>query len=330
MNFVRSAGRVSAVALACASTFIISTAASTAIAQTYPNKPVTVYVGFAAGGGGDILTRAYSQELSKNLGQPFVVDNRAGANGMVAAGALAKSAPDGYTLGMAVPALLTNALLVPSVPYKVTDFQPIGGMATTPMVLVAHPEVKAKNVKEFIALAKSQPGKLNYAGAGPASSAQLFMELFNYKAGIQTAHIPYKGGAPGMAATMAGETAVTWVSTAQGLPLIEAGKLRPLAVSTPKRVPALKDVPTMAESGVPGFTLDVWFGIQAPAGTPRPIVDKLNAEMNKIAKSPEMQDRLQKMAVMPIYGSADDFGAIQKAEYASWAELFKHVKVSAE
>jgi tripartite-type tricarboxylate transporter receptor subunit TctC len=304
--------------------------ATPALAQQYPTRSVTVLVGFAAGGGGDILTRAYAAELGKALGQSFVVENRAGANGMVAASALAKAAPDGYTLGMSVPALLTNALLVPTVPYKLTDFQPVGMMAATPMVLVANPGVAAKSVKEFVALAKAQPGKLNYAGAGAASTAQLFMELFNFKTGIQTAHIPYKGGAPGMAATLSGETAVTWVSTAQGLPLINAGKLRALGVSTAKRVPSLPDVPTMREAGVPGFELDVWFGYWAPAATPRPIVDKLNAEMNRIAKSPEMQARLEKLGVLPLTGSPEDVAAIQKAEIDQWTELFKHVKISTE
>ena len=170
-----------------------------ALAQNYPSRPVTVLVGFAAGGGGDILTRAYAAELGKALNQSFVVENRPGANGMVAASALAKAAPDGYTLGMSVPALLSNALLVPTVPYKLSEFQPVGLMAATPMVLVMNPGVPAKNVKESVAMAKAQPGKINYAGAGAASSAQLFMELFNFKAGIQTAHIPYKGGEIGRA-----------------------------------------------------------------------------------------------------------------------------------
>ncbi|MBM3345228.1 MAG: tripartite tricarboxylate transporter substrate binding protein [Betaproteobacteria bacterium] len=305
-------------------------AAAPAHAQQYPTRAVTVLVGFAPGGGGDILTRAYAAELGKALGQTFVVENRAGANGMLAAGALAKAAPDGYSLGMSVPALLTNAMLVPTVPYKLADFQPVGMMAATPMVLVVNPGVQAKSVKEFVALAKAQPGKINYAGAGAASTAQLFMELFNFKTGISTAHIPYKGGAPGMASTVAGETAITWVSTAQGLPLIGAGKLRALAVSTGKRVPSLPDVPTLRESGVPGFVLDVWFGYWAPAATPRPIVDRLNTEMNRIAKSPEMQGRLEKLGVLPLTGSPEDAAAIQKAEIDQWTELFKHVKISAE
>lgn len=302
--------------------------ASSAMAQNYPSKPVTVLVGFAAGGGGDILTRAYAAELGKAFNQSFVVENRPGANGMVAASALAKAAPDGYTLGMSVPALLTNALLVPTVPYKLSEFQPVGLMAATPMVLVMNPNVPAKNVKEFVAMAKAQPGKINYAGAGVASTAQLFMELFNFKAGIQTAHIPYKGGAPGMASTVAGETAITWVSTAQGLPLINAGKLRAIAVSTEKRVPSLPDVPTMKEAGVNDFVLDVWFGYWAPAGTPRPIVDRLNAEMNRINKSPEMQARLDKLSVLPMFGSPEDVARVQQAEINQWTELFKHVKIS--
>jgi tripartite-type tricarboxylate transporter receptor subunit TctC len=327
MNFVRTAARALAIAI------LSITSATPAFAQNYhyPTKPVRVLVGFAPGGGGDILSRAYAAELEKALGQPFLVENRPGANGMIAAGALAKAAPDGYTLAMTVPAVLTNALLVPSTPYKVpNDFQPIAGMATTPMLLVVNPDFPARTVKEFVALAKVKPGSINYAGAGAASSAQLFMEYFNYKAGIKTTHIPYQGGAPGMTATVAGDTAVTWVSTAQGLPLVKAGKLRAIAVSTPKRIAALPDVPTMVEAGVPGYALDVWFGYAAPAGTPKPIVDKLNAEMNRIARSPAMLERLEKMGVIPMYGSADDFAAVQKAEYDRWAELFKHVTIKAD
>ena len=302
-----------------------------ALAQNYPTKPVRVIVGFAPGGGGDILSRAFASEMEKALGQPFLVENRPGANGLVAAGQLAKLPADGYTLGMTVPAVFTNALLVPNTPYKVpNDFQPIGMMATTPMLLVVHPKVQANSVKEFIALAKASPGKVNYAGAGNASTVHLFMELLNYKAGIQTTHIPYGGGGPGMASTVAGDTDVTWVSTVQGLPLVNAGKLKVLAVSTAQRIKSLPNVPTMIEAGVPGFAVDVWFGYHAPAGTPRPIVERLNAEMNRIARTPDMLARIDKLGAVPMYGSAEDFAAVQKAEVDRWTELFKHVTIKVE
>jgi len=304
-----------------------------ASAQSYPTKPVRILIGYAPGGASDVLTRAFAEELSKSLGQPFIVENRPGANGVTAAVQLAKSTPDGYTIGIAVPSNVTNMLLhkAGEQPYDfVKDFAPIAPMASTPMILVVTPSLPVKNVKELIDMAKSKPGQINYAGAGAASTAQLFMELMNYKAGIKMTHVPYKGGAPGMLATMTGEVATTWVSTVAGLSTIKAGKLRPLAVSTTKRIPSLPDVPTIAEAGVPGFVADVWFGLQAPGGTPKAIVDKLNSEIQRISKTPAMQERIANIGAIAMYQSPEQFAATIAAESAVWSDLFKHVKISTE
>jgi len=302
-------------------------------AQDYPTKAVHVLVGYAPGGGADILTRAFAGELQKALGQPFVVENRPGANGILAAAQLAKSAPDGYTLGVAVPSNVTNMLLYKSGDERydfVKDFAPIAPMATTPLILVVHPSLPVNNVKELIALAKAKPGEINYAGAGSASSAQLFMELMNYKAGIKMTHVPYKGGSPGLMATLSGEVSATWVSTAVGLSHIKAGKLKALAVSTEKRIPALPDVPTLSEAGVPGYIADVWYGLQAPAGTPKAIIQKLNSEMTRIAKTPQMQERIEKLGAIPLYATPEQFAATIAAEGSLWSELFKNVQIKTD
>jgi tripartite-type tricarboxylate transporter receptor subunit TctC len=288
-------------------------------------------VGYAPGGGGDVLARAFAAELSKSLGQPVIVDNRPGANGMIALAQLAKSAPDGYTLGVANPFDITAALLYEGeMQYDIEkDFAPVAPMATTPLFLVVTPSLGVSNVQELVALAKSKPGALNFGTGGVGAPNHMFMELLNYKTGAKMTHVPYKGGAQSSAAVVSGEVAATWVSGPQGLPLIRAERLKPLAVSSAVRSSVLPDVPTMTESGVSGFALDTWFGIQAPAATPRAIVELLNAEITRIAKSPEMLERIEKSGSVPLYASPEQFAAIFAREAALWRDLLKNVEIKA-
>ena len=299
---------------------------SHAIAQSYPTRPVRLLVGFPPGGSADILARVFATELEKPLGQPMVVENRPGADGLLAAGLLAKATPDGYTLGVVVPGNVTNLLLYKGkdVPYDVAkDFAPIAPMATTPLVLVVTPSLPVNSVKDLVALAKAKSGALNYGSAGHGSSHQFFTELMNNKTGIKITHVPYQGGGPAIRATMAGEVAMTWVSVASGSAQIQAGTLKPLATSLKTRLPSMPNVPTMIESGIAGYAADVWLGIQAPAGTPRPVIARINAEMNGISKSPSMLDRFSKMGMIPMYQTPEEFTATIADEAAKWSGLLK-------
>jgi tripartite-type tricarboxylate transporter receptor subunit TctC len=296
------------------------------IAQTYPDRPIKILVGFAPGGGGDTLARAFAADLNKSLGWSVVVENRPGANSMIAAGVLAKSPPDGYTLGVSSPPDITNALIYGNVaPYKISDFVPVAPMATLPLVLVVTPSFPANNIKEFIALAKEKPGAINYGTAGVGAPNHLFMELFAYKTGIKLTQIPYKGGSQSAAAVLAGEVQAAWVSGPQAMPQIRAGKFKPLAISSRHRHPSLPDVPTMIESGVPGFAVDTWFGIHAPAGTPPEIVKLLNAEITRIAKSKEMLERIEKSGSIPLYATPAEFAEMVNNEAKLWQDLFENV-----
>lgn len=301
-------------------------AVAPAAAQTYPDRPIHLLVGFAPGGGGDVLARAFGAELSKSLGQSVIVENRPGASGMIAAAAVAKALPDGYTLGVSSPPDITNPLINGSVAnYKITDFVPVAPMATLPLVLVVTPSFPVSNVKEFIELAKAKPGAINYGTAGIGAPNHLFMELFAYKAGIKLTQIPYKGGAQAAAALLAGDVQAAWVSGPQAMPQIRAGKFKPLAISSRARNSELPGVPTMQESGVPGFAVDTWFGIHAPAGTPPAIVKLLNADITRIAKTPEMVQRIEKLGSLPLYATPEEFAEMVANEAKLWQDLFQNV-----
>ena len=306
--------------------FLLGFALGPAIGQTYPDKPIRILVGFAPGGGGDTLARAFQPELSKALGQSVVVENRPGANSMIAAGLVAKSPPDGYTLGVSSPPDITNALIYGNIAaYKITDFVPVAPMATLPLLLVVTPSFPANNVKEFIELAKAKPGYINYGTAGVGAPNHLFMELFAHKMGLKLTAIPYKGGAQSAAAVLAGDVHAAWVSGPQAMPQIKAGRFKPLAISSRTRNAALPDVPTMLESGVPGFAVDTWFGIHAPAGTPPAIVKQLNAEITRIAKSKEMVERIEKSGSIPLYLTPEEFADLVNNEAKLWKDLFENV-----
>ena len=316
-------------AMACG-VVIASLFAGLAQAQAWPNRPMRFVVGFAPGGGSDILTRAYAAELEKVFGQPMVVENRAGANGIIAMDSVAKSAPDGLNVAVAINSTVTNTLLKKDMPYDLwKDIAPVVMFAATPLVLVVHPDVPAKTTREFIDLIKANPGKLNYGSPGNGSPIHLFQELLSLNVGLNIKHIPYKGGAPSMTATLSNEVQANWVSTVQSLPLIQAGRLRPLAVSTTQRSPTLPDVPAVAEA-VPGYSADVWFAFVVRAGTPQANINRLNAEVNRITKSPAMAERVAKLGALSLTNTPAEFEKFLRDDAEKWGELFKKVTIKAD
>ena len=273
---------------------LMACVAPAAFAQAYPNHSIRLVVPFPAGGTTDILARDVAKRLTDTLGQPVVVDNRPGAAGNIGADLVAKAAPDGYTLLMGtVGTHAINSSLYAKMPYDhVKDFVPVVLVAGVPNVLVVNPSVPVNSVADLIKLAKAKPGSINFASSGSGTSIHLSGELFKTMAGVDITHVPYKGSSPALADLMGGQVQIMFDNLPSSLALIRSGKLRAVAVTSLKRAPALPDVPTVAESGLPGFEASSWFGILAPAGTPAPIVAKLNAEVNKWLQSPEAKEQL--------------------------------------
>ncbi len=303
---------------------------SAAMAQpTFPNKPVRILVGFAPGGGTDILARALAQQLTDSLGQPVTVDNRAGAGGIIATELGAKSPPDGYTLLVGSAAgFAINPNLMSKLPYDpVKDFAPVGLFATLSYAVVVHPSLPVRSVKELIALAKARPGELNFGSAGNGSATQLAIEQFLVQAGVKMTHVPYKGNTPAMTALMSGEVALVFDPVLTSLPQIKAKRIRGLAVSTAQRSALLPELPTIAEAALPGYEAGNWFGIFAPAGTPRAVVEQLNGAINKAMSSPEMRDRLRNQGAEPLVGTPDDLAKHVQRELAKYAIIVKQAGV---
>ncbi len=297
-----------------------------AAAGDYPEKPIRFIVPYAAGGTTDLLSRAIAQKLSEALGQGVVPDNRPGAGGNVGAEIAAKSPPDGYTMLMApVSPMAINVTLYGSKmafnPEK--DFAPVTLVAKVPLVVVVNPSVPAKTLLELIALAKSKPGQLNYGSAGNGSSNHLVGEMLKTAAGINMVHIPYRGGGPGMMALVAGQIDVLIGQVPTVTPMVNAGRLRALAVSGAQRSPALPDVPTMAEAGLPGFDATAWYSIVVPAGTPKPIISRLNAELVKILKSPDIRARLVSEGADVETSTPEELGAFVHAEIQKWSKAVR-------
>jgi tripartite-type tricarboxylate transporter receptor subunit TctC len=273
--------------------------------STYPSKPIRLIVAFPAGGSTDIVARLVGQKLGEKLGQQVVIDNRGGAGGTIGTEIAARATPDGYTLTMGTTS--THVIAVGA--YKalrydpVKDFEPITLVASTPYLLVVNPAVKANSLKEFIALAKSQPGKLNYASAGTGTTTQLAMEMLKMAAGIDVLHIPFGGNGPAGVATIGGQVQALFGSMPAVLPQAKAGRLRPLAVGTPKRSPALPEVPSVSEF-YPGFDASLWLGFFAPKGTPAPILKRLNTELTAIAKSPDMKEQFERNGADPLWSNS--------------------------
>jgi len=298
--------------------------------QSWPSKPIRYIVPFPPGAFNDTLARIMSSELPKALGQPVLVENRPGGNTIIGTEAAAKSAPDGYTLfGAALPFSVIQSLYKTS--FDVTkDFAPITLAGTTPNLLVANPNVPVNSVKELIASAKATPGGLNYASTGNGTSNHLSFELFKSMTGTVITHIPYKGSAPAVTDLIAGQVQVMFDNTPNVLPHVKAGKLKAIAVSSKKRSSLAPDVPTVDEAGVPGYDVTVWFGILAPAGTPREIVQRLNTEMVKIMRSPEITDRFNKSGVDVVASSPDEFSVFLKSEVARWAKVVQDANIKAD
>jgi tripartite-type tricarboxylate transporter receptor subunit TctC len=303
-----------------------------AMAQAYPNKPIRMIVGFPPGGGTDVVARVIAQKLTEWYGQAVTVENRAGATGTIGADVVAKSAPDGYTLIMGhVNSTGIAPNLMAKLPYDpIKDFAAVAYVGYVPNVLAVHPSVNVKSVKELVALLKANPGKFNYASSGNGSTQHLAGELFKQLTGTNIVHVPYKGSGDAIKDLLAGVVAMNFDTMPPVLPHIQAGKLRGLAISTPKRLAQLPDVPTFLEEGITGFDVANWYGVMAPAGTPRDIVTKLNADINKAMQVPEVRQRLEAVGTQLNEQSAAAFEAYMKAEVAKYAKLIKDIGVKVE
>jgi tripartite-type tricarboxylate transporter receptor subunit TctC len=301
---------------------VLALAAPFAPAQSYPKGPVHVIVPFPAGGGVDAAGRILAQKLSDSFGKTFVIENRGGANGNIGTEVAAKSASDGSTLLFTGAGFVTNPSLYKSVPYDpVKDFDPISLMALGPNVLVVHPSLPVRSVAELIALAKAQPGKIGFAGSGSGSTPHLAGELFNVMAGVQMIHIPYRGSGPAMIGLLAGEAPVMFLPAINAGPHVASGRLRALAVTSRERLAAMPELPTVAESGLPGYESSQWYGLLAPAGTRSEVLDLLNARVANIMQSSDMKARMTSDGLVPIGGSREQFAAHIKSEIAKWAKV---------
>jgi tripartite-type tricarboxylate transporter receptor subunit TctC len=315
------------IALVLCSLFVVAAGAQDA----YPSRPVRFILPFPPGGGTDILGRVIAEQLSASLGQPVVTENRGGAGGNVGAEAAAHSAPDGYTIVLVAPSLAISPSLYSKLNYDpVKDLAPIGLVATVPNVMITNPAVEAKNLQEFIALARSRPGAMNYGSGGAGTSNHLAGELFNIVTGAKLVHVPYKGVNLAMQGILAGEIQLVFIGIPAALPHIKAGKLRALALVAPQRSPALPEVPTVAEAGLKDFEVTTWYGIMTPAGTPRPIVSRLNAELVKIMHTPEVKERLAGMATDPLTSTPEEFAAYLKQEIAKWGDVVRKANLKAD
>src|SRR5689334_10657622 len=309
-----------------------SLAATAVLAQVYPGKPIRLIVPFAAGGGNDNVARLVGKRLADSLGQPAVIDNRPGAGGVVGAELAAKSAPDGYTLFLGgVGSHAINPNLHAKLPYDpIKDFAPVSLLAQAPLVLVVHPSVPVHDVAEFIAYARAHPGRLNFASNGNGSSSQLAAVMFGSMAGVDMVHVPYKGLAPALTDLLAGEVQLMFSSVVAILPHIKAGKLRAIAVTGAKRLASMPELPTIAESGLPGYEASSWYGILAPAGTPRDIVVRLNAELAKALEQPEVRNSLLAEGAEPAGGSPERFAAHIRAEMERLGKIIRDAKIRLE
>ncbi len=298
--------------------------ASTAAAQTFPSRPVRLLIPYPPGGSAELLARPIAKRLGEVWGQPVVLDFKAGAGGTIATDALAKAAPDGHALIMVLAAHAINASLYPKLPYDtLKDFAPVTLAASLPLVLEVNPAVPARSASELIALARAKPGSLNYASAGNGNTSHLIGELFKATAGIEMQHVPYKGSGPAVVALMGGEVQLMFDSLSSSLAQIQAGKLRPLAVASRVRSPALPNVPTIAESALPGFVVEGWYGFLAPAGTPKSLVARISRDINDAMAHPETRERIVSLGYDVLGSTPEQFDAHIRAEVTRWAKVVK-------
>lgn len=293
-------------------------------AQGYPNRAIRMVVPVTPGGATDTNARIVSQRLSEQLGVPVVVDNRPGAGHMLGTEIVARAAPDGYTLVIGAPELSINPSLQPKVPYdSLRDFAPVSQTVSQQYVLSTHPSVPVKSVKEFIALAKARPGQFNYGSSGIGSANHLGGVLFQEMTGTKLAHIPFKGASPAAIALMSGEIDFMFSSTTAAVAQVKRGRLRAIAVTVTERFSEMPDIPTVSEAGVPGFVITGWFGVLAPAGTPREIINKLHAEIVKIVQHPAVKERFASLGTVPVGSSPEEFAAFLRTEIEKWSRVVK-------
>jgi len=318
MNLGRQLTRIAVLALALG-------AVSGALAQTaYPTKPVKLVVPYSAGGPADIYARFVGDRLQKATGQPFVIENRPGAGAIIGTDAVAKSPPDGYTLLMMSNTHTVNESLFTRKPYTLLrDLAPISPVNYSDLILVVHPSVPANNLKELIALAKAKPGALNYASSGPGTPYHMAGELFKAMAGIDVVHVPHKGSAEARTDVLAGNVQMMFDAITTMAPLVQSGKVRAIATSGKTRSSITPNVPTMSEAGLPGYDAVIWLGVMAPAGTPKPIIEALNADIQKIANAPDVKDTWAKQGAVPMHMSAEEFGKFMEQDIEKWAKVVK-------
>jgi tripartite-type tricarboxylate transporter receptor subunit TctC len=306
--------------------------AGTALAQAWPSKPIRLMVPFPPGGSTDIVARIVAQKLGERLGQPLVIENRGGGGGTIGTAATARTAPDGYNLAVASTSTHVVAPGVyPKLEYDpIKDFTPIGLMAVSPYLLVVNPAVPAKNLKELVVLAKERPGKLNYASAGIGSTTHLAMEMLKAATSTFMLHIPYNGNGPAGTAVVGGQVEILFGSLPALLPHAKSGRVRPLVVGTPKRSPSLPDIPTVAESGYPGFDASLWLGLVAPAGTPQPVIERLNKELATLIGADDTREALDKAGSEPLLGGPAEMAALIKDGIPKYARVIKAAGVKPE
>lgn len=317
-------------------TFALSSAALLALTwlpaagQDYPSKPIRVVVPVAAGGSPDVLARLIGERIRPRLGQPFVVDNRAGAGQMIGSDLVAKAAPDGYTIMLPTATYTGSAAIQPKLPFDpVNDLTGVAMVGVGPFLVIVHPSVPVKNIKELIALAKSRPGQVNYGSAGAGSVIHFAAEVFAAETGIDIVHVPYKSGAPAVAAAVSGEVPMIFMSLPSAWAQVKANRLRAIAVTSPQRSKFVPELPTVAEAGVPGFQAQQWWGVLAPAKVPGAIVDKLNAEINAVLGTDEMRAQLANQGAEPVLMSAKQFSSFVRSEIERFRKLVRERNITA-
>lgn len=305
--------------------------AESVLAQKYPTRPVRLVVASTPGGASDILARMLAQKLAEEFGQQVVVDDRGGASGVIGTDIVAKSAPDGYTLLIIQPSLTINPSMIAKLPYDaMRDFAPVSLVVDAVQIMIVNPSVPVKTVKDLIDLAKAKPGQLMVGSPGIGTSPHMTAELFKLKAGVDMPQVLFKGFGMVSTSLISGEVSVAFSTVLSAMPHIKSGRVRPLGVSTAKRLPLLPDVPTIAESGLPGFETSQWFGILAPAGTPRPVIDRLYQALSRAASSPDVKDRLTAQGVVVVNGKPEEFASVIKRELVQWAGVIKSAGITSK
>lgn len=323
--------RLLALAAAIACTAALPLQAQTTGATGWPTKPVKLVVGYAAGGATDVIARLVAVKLGEQLGQPVVVDNRAGANSNVGAEAVARAPADGYTLYAYTIANTINASLYAKLGYDpVKDFEPIGMIAKIPNILVVNPKLPVKNLADYVRYAKESKDGITFASSGSGSSIHLSGEMFKMQSQLKMLHVPYRGSAPAVTDLLGGQVDSMFDNTPSALPHVQAGKLRAIAITSAQRSPLLPDVPTLAESGYAGFDVQSWFALAAPANTPRPVVEQLNGALNKVLDMPDVRQRLQELAATPDAGTPEKMRSFAVAEIKRWREVVKESGAKAD